>query len=73
MSQQLGLMAYERPYNPFLKGEQWLPAEKDHSDQMARDIDGEVRAILERSHDRARALLVERRGLLEAVASRLLS
>jgi len=39
---------------------------------MAREIDEEIRSFLKRGYDKARALLDERRGLLDRVVARLL-
>ncbi|RME36451.1 MAG: ATP-dependent zinc metalloprotease FtsH [Planctomycetota bacterium] len=55
---------------------QFLPAEgvfrRDCSEQTARDIDEEVRRILDECYERARVLLVEHRDELERVARTLL-
>ena len=48
-------------------------AERDYSEETARAIDAEVRRIVERSHERAVALLRQRKASLEAIAAALLA
>ncbi|MGA2765605.1 MAG: ATP-dependent zinc metalloprotease FtsH [Spirochaetia bacterium] len=72
MSEKLGVMAYDGGKSPFLTSEQFLPQKKEYSEQTAKQIDDEIHSILERSYDRARAILKEHRGLLDGVAARLL-
>ena len=47
MSDRLGLSTYERPHNPFLKGDSYFPTEKEYSERIASEIDEEVKVILE--------------------------
>jgi cell division protease FtsH len=71
MSETLGLATYGRTVAPrFL--EPGLGEERDFSEQTAREIDAEVRALVDAEHRRAREVLVERRDVLEAMARRLL-
>jgi cell division protease FtsH len=72
MSRKLGLTAYDRAQSPFLKGEQWTPSEKDYSENVAMEIDAEIRSLLQSGHDTARAILVARKGLLDRVVAKLL-
>jgi cell division protease FtsH len=44
----------------------------NYGEETAREIDGEVRRIVSDAHQRARAVLAERRETLEQVARRLL-
>ena len=44
----------------------------DYSEETAREIDAEVRRLVNAAHERARALLTERRETLERIARRLL-
>jgi cell division protease FtsH len=46
--------------------------ERNYSEETARAIDAEVRAILEKQHRRARDILDARRDVLERMATRLL-
>jgi len=72
MSEKMGLMTYERPHNPFLKGENYLPTDKEYSDKTAADIDDEVRRILEETHDKTRKIIEEQRPTIETLANLLL-
>jgi cell division protease FtsH len=51
---------------PFLGRE--FAQEPDYSEEVARQIDEEVRRIIEESHQRAKDLLVERRTQLDAIS-----
>jgi cell division protease FtsH len=72
MSERLGLSTYERPRNPFLKGDSYFPTEKEYSERIASEIDEEVKRILEQAHDRARKIIEERRATVESLAAVLL-
>jgi len=72
MSDRLGPVTFGRPM-----GARFLDApvtfeERNFSEETARAIDAEVRAIIERQHARARTLLERRREALERIAARLL-
>jgi cell division protease FtsH len=72
MSERLGLATFgERP-SMFLKGQRppW-GGERDYSEETARTIDEEVRAILERTYDRVRSVLTMKKGTLTAAAAEL--
>ena len=47
-------------------------AEPDYSDEIAREIDDEIRRIVESAHQRARDLLAEHRDKLEVTSQMLL-
>jgi cell division protease FtsH len=68
----LGLSSYERPHNPFLKGDAWMPNEKEYSEKTAAEIDVEVRRILEKAYQTAKAVLEGKRDKVEALAALLL-
>jgi cell division protease FtsH len=72
MSGKMGLMTYERPHNPFLKGENWTPNEKEYSDKTAAEIDEEVRRILEDTHEKTVRIIEEKREVVESLAKLLL-
>ncbi len=55
---------------PFLGRD--MHSEPDYSDELARDIDAEIRRIIEEAHGRARALLVEHRDQLDMLSEVLL-
>ncbi|MGI8804068.1 MAG: ATP-dependent zinc metalloprotease FtsH, partial [Solirubrobacteraceae bacterium] len=42
--------------------------EPDYSDEIAREIDDEVRRIIEGAHQRARSILTEHRGHLDSIS-----
>ncbi len=56
---------------PFLGRD--LHSEPDYSDDLARDIDAEIRRIIEEAHQRARDILVEYRDKLEGLSKILLT
>jgi cell division protease FtsH len=72
MSERLGLSTYERPRNPFLKGDSYFPAEKEYSERIASEIDEEVKHILEQAHESARKIIEEKRATVESLAALLL-
>jgi cell division protease FtsH len=55
---------------PFLGRD--MRAEPDYSDDVASQIDGEVRKLIDEGHDRATSTLVRNRKLLDLIAERLL-
>jgi cell division protease FtsH len=58
MSEKLGPRVYGHDHGqPFLGRE--FTTEPDYSDEIAREIDDEVRRIIESAHQRARAILTE--------------
>jgi cell division protease FtsH len=68
----MGLSSYERPHNPFLKGDAWMPNEKEYSEKTAAEIDAEVNRILVKAHGTARSVLEGKRDKVEALAALLL-
>ena len=72
MSGKMGLMTYERPHNTFLKGDGWLPTDKEYSDKTAADIDEEVRRILDEVHEKTTKIIEEQRDIVESLAGLLL-
>jgi len=72
MSSRMGLSSYERPHNPFLKGETYMPTEKEYSEKIAAEIDDEVKLILQTAYERAREVIVQKRATVECIAARLL-
>src|SRR5579872_1089451 len=67
MSDKLGPRVYGHDHGqPFLGRE--FTTEPDYSDQIAREIDDEVRRIIEGAHDRARAILDEHRERLDTIS-----
>jgi cell division protease FtsH len=72
MSARMGLSSYERPRNPFLKGDFSMPVEREYSEKIAAEIDEEVKLILEQAHATALRIIEEKRTTVEAIAARLL-
>jgi cell division protease FtsH len=67
MSDKLGPRVFGHDHGqPFLGRE--FSTEPDYSDDIAREIDGEVRRIVESAHQRARDLLTEHRDKLVTIS-----
>jgi cell division protease FtsH len=71
MSERLGprVFGHDRSM-PFLGRE--FSAEPDYSDEIAREIDDEIRRVVEEAHQTARDLLTERRDALDRISKVLL-
>ncbi len=72
MSSKMGLSSYERPRNPFLKGDSWFPTDKEYSEKIAAEIDEEVRRILSDAHEKAESVIQEKKAAVESLAALLL-
>jgi cell division protease FtsH len=70
MSERLGLATYGDRSPLFLKGA-GMGGERDYSEATARTIDEEVRAILDRTHDRVRGILTSKKAMLVHAAGEL--
>lgn len=71
MSAKLGTLALGRSSgNPFLGRE--IQSDGDYSEEIAKQIDEEVRRIVDECSERARALMIANRDKLDAVAEALL-
>jgi cell division protease FtsH len=70
MSERLGLASYGEHTPLFLKGT-GVGGDREYSEETARAIDEEVRAILERIHDRVRGILTTKKAVLVAAAQEL--
>ncbi|GMA57099.1 hypothetical protein GCM10025858_16020 [Alicyclobacillus sacchari] len=72
MSDRLGLLQYgSRQGGQIFLGRD-LQGEQNYSDQVAFEIDKEMRDIVEACHERTRKILTEKRACLNALAERLL-
>jgi len=70
---RLGRVNYrETGRSPFLAGSGEIPRAQTHSEQTAREIDEEVKRIIEEGLDRVRHILAKRRKALEATARELM-
>ena len=72
MSERLGMVQLAPRENPYLSGMGGMGASRPFSEDTARAIDAEVRAIISESHEEARQLLSEHRAALDALATALL-
>ena len=67
MSEKLGPRVFGHDHGqPFLGRE--FSAEPDYSDEIAREIDDEIRRIVEAAHQRAKDILTEHRESLETIS-----
>jgi cell division protease FtsH len=67
MSEKLGPRVFGHDHGqPFLGRE--FSTEPDYSDEIAREIDDEVRRIIEGAHQRAKNILTEHREHLDAIS-----
>ena len=71
---RLGRVAYrESQRSPFLAGGGGdISHARSHSEQTAREIDEEVRRIIDTAMERVRRIMESRRGALEAITARLI-
>jgi cell division protease FtsH len=71
MSEKLGPRVFGHDHGqPFLGRE--FGSEPDYSDEIAREIDDEIRRIVESAHQQAKDILIEHRGELEFISELLL-
>jgi cell division protease FtsH len=70
MSERVGLATYGERSSLFLKGS-GIGGEREYSEATARTIDEEVRALLERTHDRVRGMLTTKKAVLVSAAQEL--
>src|SRR3989454_5329612 len=70
MSERVGLATFGERTPLFLKG-MGIGGERDYSEETARAIDAEVRAILDRTDDRVRGILTTKKATLVAAAQEL--
>ncbi len=70
MSEKLGSLTYgKKHHSPFLGVD--YEEQKNYSEETAREIDAEVRSIIQANYERVRNMLKEHRDALEALATRL--
>jgi cell division protease FtsH len=72
MSEKLGYVTFEGERKPLFLDINPSFGAKDYSEETAREIDNEVKKIIDESYVRVKSLLSERRGILEKVAQTLL-
>jgi len=71
MSDKLGPMTFGQKEELVFLGRE-ISEQRDYSEAVAQQIDGEVRRLIDEAHDRARQVLLEHRDKLVAVATRLI-
>ncbi len=71
MSELLGPMIYGQKEELVFLGRE-IGEQRDYSEAVAEEIDGEVRRIVNEAHERARTLLIENRDKLDLIAETLL-
>jgi cell division protease FtsH len=67
MSDRLGLVTYESARQPMFLPENYTP-NKTYSETKATQIDEEISAVMEQTHQRVRNILSERRKVLDSLA-----
>ncbi len=72
MSEKLGHMTFERERKPLFLNLDPSSGSKDYSEETAREIDNEIRMIIEESYLRVKTVLTDKRVFLERVAQILL-
>ncbi len=72
MSEKLGPLTYGQNDSEVFLGRQISQHQKDYSEATAIDIDNEIRRIVQEQYDRAKAILFEKREVLEAMAEALI-
>jgi cell division protease FtsH len=73
MSDKLGMVQLAQGHNPYLAGMDRYGGARPLSEETARTIDSEVRAIITESQDQARELLSAHRKELDALVEALLA
>jgi cell division protease FtsH len=71
MSQKLGAMTFGQKEELVFLGRE-ISEQRDYSEAVARDIDEEVRGLIDEAYERAEKVLTEQRDKLVAVATRLM-
>ena len=71
MSEKLGPLTFGKREEMIFLGRE-IAQHKDYSEQTAVEIDQEVKGIVMTNYDKAKALLIERMGILHALAKALL-
>jgi cell division protease FtsH len=71
MSERLGGLTYGRPFAARFLSSPFAAEERNYSEQVAEEIDQEVRRLIDASYDRVKAILIGRRDELERIAKAL--
>jgi cell division protease FtsH len=71
MSEKMGPMVYGQKEELVFLGRE-ISEQRDYSDAVAQEIDGEVRNLVSAAYERARSILTQYRDKLDAIAGRLI-
>ncbi|MBS1238534.1 MAG: ATP-dependent metalloprotease FtsH, partial [Deltaproteobacteria bacterium] len=66
------LMTFERERKPLFLNFDPSPGTKDYSEKTAREIDDEIKRIIDQSYIKVKAVLIEKKEILQRVAQILL-
>ena len=72
MSDALGPLAYGSEEGSVFLGKDYNSRQQDYSEQTAREIDQEVRRIIQVQYDAVRQLLADKKDRVEAIAKALM-
>jgi cell division protease FtsH len=72
MSESLGLVAFERGREALYLQASVFPSAPEYSEETSREIDAEIKRIVDEAHQRAREILREKKTILDKVARILL-
>jgi cell division protease FtsH len=73
MSRELGPVNLSGPRRTqFLQSDGGMPQQRNYSEETAREIDAEIRGLIDGTYERVRKLLTADRAVLEVLAKRLL-
>ena len=72
MSEKLGPLAYGGEESSIFLGRDYNQRSQDYSEQTAREIDQEVRSLIQTQYDKVKTLLTENKHRIEAIARALL-
>jgi cell division protease FtsH len=68
----LGLVAFERDRESLYLQAAQFPSAQEYSEETSREIDAEIKRIVDEAHQRARKILGEKKAILDKVARILL-
>jgi cell division protease FtsH len=72
MSESLGLVAFERGREALYLQTAAFPSSQEYSEETSREIDAEIKRIVDEAHQRARKILKKKKAVLDKVAKTLL-
>jgi len=72
MSESMGLVAFERNRQSLYIQTPQFPSSQEYSEKTSREIDAEIKRIVDEAHKRARKILIAKKKILDKVAQVLL-